>query len=147
MDTEPTGLTLGAAYFVAAVTAISLGICAGSIASSRVHEGRQHLMTVEASNKARASDPNDPDADLSFPLNFVPTGLIKIDGNCFAVLAEQIAGVQKNGAGRGGSAEIFDRSGRLRRRYIAAEQTDSSWQLTEYVRLPAHFARRLQSCQ
>lgn len=68
---------------------------------------------------------------------YVPLGSMQIEDNFFAVVVEQTGIIGPGSAISGaGYADVFDRKGRLVRRYEAVEDANSSWELNEFMRLP-----------
>jgi hypothetical protein len=78
------------------------------------------------------------------PADYIPIGLVEIDGSCFAILSQQAGPLPgEDTVSGGGSADVFDRQGHLVRRYIATEHTNNSWELTELIALPSASATGL----
>jgi hypothetical protein len=70
------------------------------------------------------------------PASYAPIGIIKSDGNLFAVLVNHTGAIRPNaGIWGSGSADVSDHEGHLPQHYAVTEYTDSSWDLWKYERL------------
>jgi hypothetical protein len=70
---------------------------------------------------------NDILVDVGLPASYAPIGLIKSDGNLFAVLVNHTRAIRPNAGILGsGSADLFDHVGHLLQHYAVTEYTDSS---------------------
>jgi len=75
----------------------------------------------------------EPDA----PAGYSPLGIAKIDTQRIAVYAFQNGTRLDDAAGQGsGSADVFDRSGHLIRRFIYRENLHSPPQIAEFIYMP-----------
>jgi hypothetical protein len=78
--------------------------------------------------------PGDPEGSVEYAL----VGIAKINGSQFAINCLQNGARLDDAAGSGrGSADIFDRAGRLIRRFAVRENLNSPPQIVEYVLMPA----------
>jgi hypothetical protein len=77
--------------------------------------------------------PDEPDA----PTGYAPLGIAKINGQRIAVYAFQNGARLDDAAGQGsGSADVFDSSGHLIRRFIYRENLNSPPQVDEFIYMP-----------
>jgi hypothetical protein len=75
----------------------------------------------------------EPDA----PAGYSPLGIARINGRRVAIYAFQNGAKLDDAAGQDhGSAEVFDRSGHLIRRFIYRENLNSPPQITEFIYKP-----------
>ena len=133
---ELSGIQTAALYALLTWTAIALGIWAGLKVSARP----AHSITSVARRTGPLScrSVREIVAGAPVPADYIPIGLLEIDGSCFAILANQAGPLpRKDTVSGGGSADVFDRQGHLVRRYIATEHTNNSWELTELIALPS----------
>jgi hypothetical protein len=101
----------------------------------------------EADSISRPIDARKPDIALSrvdrapgapdAPAGYSPLGIAKINGRRIAIYAFQNGAKLDDLAGSGrGTAEVFDRTGSLRRRFIFRENLNSPPQITEFIYMP-----------
>jgi hypothetical protein len=126
-------LLVGAAYIALGTLAMAAGVWAGSsFTISRPQRGvgeetRPKLARVENSVAG-----NRPIAEYG------PFGFREIDDDFLAMVVEQTGTLDASSAISGsGFGNVYDRKGRLIRRYAAIEDTESSWELIEFMRLPS----------
>jgi hypothetical protein len=75
----------------------------------------------------------DPDA----PAGYSPLGIARVNGRRIAIYEFQNGANPDDAAGQGrGTAEVFDRTGSLRRRFIYRENLNSPPQITEFIFMP-----------
>jgi hypothetical protein len=75
----------------------------------------------------------DPDA----PAGYSPIGTARVNGRRIAIYAFQNGTIPDDLADQGrGSAEVFDRAGNLKRRFIFSEHRNSPPQITEFIYAP-----------
>ena len=76
--------------------------------------------------------------DRDIPTDYSPLGITNVNGRRIAVYIFRKGAKANDVAGRGeGSADVFDRAGRLVRRFSFRENLNSPPQITEYVFMPA----------
>lgn len=137
------GCSLSAKFMVSALyTALgTLVVAAGIWAGSRVsvsHQFRDTSSAWRAGNEMRPRVASVKNVSYGRLLTaYLPLGSRQIDEDFFAIVVEQTEIIRPGSAiSGGGFAEVFDRKGRLVRRYEAAEDANSSWELNEFIRLP-----------
>jgi hypothetical protein len=139
---ELSRLQAAAVYAMLTWTAIALGIWAGLKVSARP----AHSLTSVVPRTSPLSCRGVREIVAGAPLlaDYVPIGLVEIDGSCFAILSKQAGPLPgENTVSGGGSADVFDHQGHLVRRYIATKHTNNSWELTELIALPSASAAGL----
>jgi hypothetical protein len=131
-------LLAGAAHAVLATLAIALGVWGGS-RFTMAHPQSETLSPISVEEEARPRVARvENDALDSRPIAAdVPFGSMKIDTDFFAMVVEQTGTIHPGSPISGtGFGDVYDQKGRLIRRYAAVEDTNSSWELMEFMRLP-----------
>jgi hypothetical protein len=128
-------LLVGAAYTALGTLAIAAGVWAGSsFAMSRPQRGATDVGEEARPRLARVENSvagNRPVAEYGL------FGFREIGDDFFAIVVEQTGTIDASNAISGsGFGDVYDRKGRLIRRYAAIEDTESSWELIEFMRLP-----------
>jgi hypothetical protein len=131
-------LLAGAAHAMLATLAIALGIWVGS-RFTMAHPQRETLSTISVGEEVRPRVVGvQKDAPDRQPIaDYAPFGSMKIDTDFFAMVVEQTGTIHPGSPISGtGFGDVYDQKGRLIRRYAAVEDTNSSWELMEFMRLP-----------
>jgi hypothetical protein len=125
------------AKVLVSVVGISIAALAfGAGVSTRTRRQPMRLPhAVGASLSLPATGRSLPDANI--PPGYAPIGIIKYKGDLFAKVELQNAPEAESPGPGGGAAEIFDRDGRLVKRFIAVERPNSTWEVIEDIRLSA----------
>jgi len=130
---------VGAAYTALGTLAIAAGVWGGSRFTSHPQRDTPCLHSVGGEAQPRVARLENSVADGHSIAEYAPFGSVKINNDFFAVLLDQNGVVHAGSAISGtGFGDVYDRKGRLVRRYTAIEDTNSSWQLVEFMRLPSN---------
>jgi hypothetical protein len=115
-------------------TAIALGVWAGLKASPQpAHNITSVVRRVGVLSSQSVKDV----AGARLPAHYLQIGKVEIDGSSFAILSEQAGPPPtKDAVSGGGFADVFDQHGLLVKHYTATENTNNSWEVMEFVRLP-----------
>ena len=132
-----TRLLVGTLYAAIAILASGAGVWAGLRASlPRLVDDPSFLQNVGHDTRSRMTSVNDILADVGLPADYAPIGLIKSDGNLFAVFVNHMGAIRSSARiSGGGSADVFDHEGHLLQHYAVIEHTDFSWESWKYERL------------
>jgi hypothetical protein len=103
-------LLVGTLYAAIAILACGAGVWAGLGASfPRAVDDPSSLQNVGHDTPPELASANDILVDVGLPASYASTGLIKGDGNLFAVLVNHVGAIPPNAGILGsGSAEVFD---------------------------------------
>jgi hypothetical protein len=138
---ELSKLQAAALYAMLTWTAIALGIWAGLKVSA---QPARITSVVRRTGPLSCRGVREIVAGAFLRADYIPIGLVEIDGSCFAILSKQGGSLPgEDTVSGGGSADVFDHQGHLVRRYIATGHTNNSWELTELIALPSASATGL----
>jgi hypothetical protein len=88
---------------------------------------------------------NEVAADSDVPPGYIPAGLTRIDGDCFAMFEANDAAASPAPEPGSGVADVFGPDGRLTLRFSTIQQPNGQWKMVEYRRLPVGDAPGLGS--
>ncbi len=130
-------LLVGAVYTALGTLAIAAGVWGGS----RFTTADQQRVIVYAHNVGGEAQPCDDGlenvADGRPKTEYAPFVSVKIDTDFFALMVDHTGTIHEGSAISGtGFGDVYDQRGRLVRRYAAVEDTNSSWELMEFMPLP-----------
>ena len=132
-------LLVGAAYTALGTLAIAAGVWGGS-KFTMSHPQRDTLSphVVGEDAQPRVAGLENSVADGRPKSEYPPFVSLKIDNEFFAVLVDQTGTIHAGSTISGtGFGDVYDQKGRLVRRYAAVEDTNSSWELMEFMRVPS----------
>ena len=115
-----------------AVAAIEIGVWAGLEVSPLPKGGTIPL--VPRIGEASLRGFKEIEAEATLPSDCVQITRVESDGKSFAVFSRRTGDPRVQTASRG-SADVFDKQGRLVRHYTATEHAGNSWDLIELVRV------------
>jgi len=127
---------VGAAYSALGTLAIAAGVWGGLRFTSRPPTDTLFPHRVGEGVQSPDSGVENRVAYDRPKFAYAPFVSVKIDDDFFAVMVDQTGTVQAAISGTG-FGEVYDQKGRLVRRYAAIEDTNSSWELMEFIRLPS----------
>lgn len=116
-----------------AVAAIEVGVWAGLEVSPLPRGGTISL--VPRVGEASSRSVKEIEAEAPLPSDCVQISRVESDGKSFAAFSRRTGHPRVQTASRGGSADVFDKQGRLARHYAATEHADNSWDLIELIRV------------
>ena len=127
--------SIGAFLVGAASAATGLALNTRAANSDSAFRSGGERISRDAPPSVRADRTHgDPDT----PAGYSPLGIANINGRRIAVYVFDNGAKVDDVPGRGeGSADVFDRAGRLMRRFNFRENLNSPPQITEYVFMPA----------
>ena len=127
---------VGAVYSALGTLAIAAGVWGGLRSTS--HPPTDTLFPHSLGEKVQYPD-SGVENEVAYDrpkFEYAPLASMKIDNDFFAVMVDQTGTIQAAISGTG-FGEVYDQKGRLVRRYAAVEDTNSSWELMEFIRLPS----------
>jgi hypothetical protein len=131
-------LLVGAAYTALGTLAIAVGVWGGLRFTSRLQPETLFPHSVGEEAQSLDSGIEDGVAHDRPKSEYAPFVSVKIDNDFFAVMVDQTGTIRAGGAISGtGFGEVYDQKSRLVRRYAAVEDTNSTWELMEFMRLPS----------
>lgn len=116
-----------------AVAAIEVGVWAGLEVSP--HPARSSISLVHRVGEVSSRGFKEIEAETPLPSDRVQIGRVEGDGKSLAVFSKRAGHQRGQTVSRGGSADVFDKQGRLVRHYTATEHADNSWDLMELIRV------------
>jgi hypothetical protein len=138
-------LLVGNAYTALGTLALAAGLWGGSRFTIG-HPQRDTLYphSVQEGARPRVAGLENRVADRDPKSEYTPFIFVKIDNHFFAVIVAQTGAINAGSSiSEPGFGDVYDRKGRLVRRYVAVEDTNSSWEFIEFMRLPRSGPRSL----
>jgi len=137
MEAFKTTLIASIGAFLVGAASAATGLALNTRAAnsdSAFKSGRERISRVALPSVRVDRTHGDPDT----PAGYAPLGIANINGRRIAVYVFDNGAKVDDVPGRGeGSADVFDRAGRLIRRFNFKENLNSPPQITEYVFIPA----------
>jgi hypothetical protein len=131
-------LLLGAAYTAFGTLVIAVGVWGGLRFTSRLQTDTLFPHSVGEEAQSLDSGVEDGVAYDRPKSEYAPLVSVKTDNDVFTVMVDRTGTIRAGVAISGtGFREVYDQKGRLVRRYAAVEDTDSTWELMEFMRLPS----------
>lgn len=115
-----------------AVAAIEVGVWAGLEVSPRPTGSSMSL--VDRVDEASSRGFKQIETEAPVPSDCVHIGRVASGGKSFAVFSKRTEHQRIQTVSGGGSADVFDKQGRLVRHYTATEHADNSWEVMELIR-------------